>query len=459
LRLNNADQVSRISQDGNQAVPLQRHSWPKWTLAALVACAGACASSAHASGFYTPDIGAHTTGRGAAWVVGVDDLTAIYLNPAGLACVRGTNFTIENNLDVFHTSYRREPFGPTIHNQNPVDIIQFGALSSDFGLKSLTFSLGFFGPYGVAEKYDLDGPQRYQAVEIKRGQVYYLAGVGWAPAEWARVGFAAGPGEFSEDDTYAFSAFDEGLPATDVVAHVKISQVGAPMYVLGAQFGPFRGFETGFSYQLPTDVKLKGKVRADLPPLFGAFTGGDVYTDNITVYLNFPQIARVGVRQRFTPEFDVEFDLVYTGWSRLEYQTIEFEKEVLMEDQKEATGWRDTLDMRLGGEYEILRRVFVRAGGWHDDSATPPTHLAAGGIEMPRWGASVGFGAAWKGIEFNAAYSHIWMEKEHVTPDEVLEPGLGDPRGVYWGSYDMFLFGVNFNFTDMAAAFKKRGGS
>jgi len=410
---------------------------------------------AFASGFYTPDIGAKTVGRGAAWIVGVDDLSAIYLNPAGLANVKGTNILVTNNFDVFHTWYQRTPIEHPVHNENPVDIIQLGVISSDFGLEKWTFAIGMYGPYGVAEKYDPSDPQRYSAVEIKRGQAYYMVAFGWAPMEWLRVGGGVGIGEFSEEDTYAFSAFHEGMPKYDILAHVKIHQIGNIMYAAGVQLGPFNGFETGMSYQPRTDVTLRGSVKAPLPDLFAAFVGERVYTDKMTVSLKFPDIVRFGIRQRFTRKFDLEADAVWTGWSRFKSTKIDFKKEELMEDMNTPTGWRDTWDFRLGGDYELFPRFFIRAGGWIDQSATPPSHLEPGGIEMPRVATNGGFGYKWKGVTFDFGYSHIWMEKTEVNAERLYEIKLGDPRGKYTGSYDMFVVGVNLNFNEMAEAFKK----
>jgi long-chain fatty acid transport protein len=399
-------------------------------------------------------VGAKTVGRGAAWITGVDDLTAIYLNPAGLAHIRGVNFMLVNNIDIFHTAYRRSPLEPTVRNENPADIIQFAALSSNFGLERWTFAIGLYGPYGVSERYDLNGPQRYQAVEIKRGQVYYMAGFGWGPTDWLRVGAGVGIGEFSEQDTYAFTPFDDSQPQNDVIAHVKIRQIGNVMYATGVQLGPFNGFELGFSYQPPTDVKLQGKIKAFLPPLYAAAIGEEIYRDDMTVNLNFPQIIRFGARQRITPRFDLELDFDWTGWSRFKTQKVDFKKAELMDDFEVETGWRDTWDVRFGGDYELFDRFFVRAGTWYDQSATPIQNLEPGAMEMPRWAANVGFGYTWTGITLDLAYSHIWMKEAVVHPNDVPEVEIGDARGRYAASYDMIVVGLNFNFNEIIATFR-----
>jgi long-chain fatty acid transport protein len=426
---------------------------------AILAAALLAAASASASGFYTPDIGAQAVGRGAAWIVGAGDLTAIYLNPAGLARAKGTRLQVINNFMTMPTSYRRGPTEPTVHNRNPVDVIQFLGLSSDFGLKRFTFALAFYGPYGVAESYSNTGPQRYQVAEVQRTQVYYVAGAAWAPLPWLRVGVAGGVGEFAQVQSYAFSPFGDGAVENDVIAKVRIRQFGTPAFGAGVQVGPFAGFEFGGSYEPETPVKMTGTVAAYLPPLFAAVVGEKVYMDDIAVTLRFPQTVRFGIRQQVTPRLDLEFDAVWIDWSVLKEQKVDLKKEELMEDFTIPVLWRDTWNFRLGGEFAVLPDLRLRAGGWYDQSATRKITLKPGSIETDRWAVCAGLGYTWKGITLDLAYSHVFYADAEVRGDEVLEPGLGDPRGTYRASSDLFVAGVTLDFNTIVAALRGKKGA
>jgi long-chain fatty acid transport protein len=412
-------------------------------------------SHAEGSGFYTPDIGAKTVGRGGAWIAGVDDLTAIYLNPAGLAHVKGENLMIVNNFDVFHTAYKRSPVEATVHNRNPVDVIQFAGLCSNFGLRDFTFALGLYGPYSVSESYDPEGPQRYQIVDIQRLQLYYMIGAAWKPYWWLRIGAETGVGEFGEDDVYRFSVFNENNTKTDVQAKVHLEQFGTMMYGLGFQLGPIKGFELGASYQPPNDLKLQGDVYAKLPILMAAVMGGGTYHDKITVETKFPALVRVGARQRITDRLDLEADVVWTGWHRFKEQKISFEKGELLDDYVKPINWQDTFNYRLGGDYALFDDFSLRGGAWYDRSATPVSHLEPGAVEADRWSLCGGAGYYWKGMTLDAAYSHIWVKSASVRANMIDEPELGDPRGSYRGNYDMYLLGMNLNFRKIAASFRR----
>src|SRR5881398_2848540 len=60
-------------------------------------------------GYYTGALGARAAGRGGAFVARADDVTAISVNPAGLANLRGTRIEIGNQFSYNGYAYTRAP--------------------------------------------------------------------------------------------------------------------------------------------------------------------------------------------------------------------------------------------------------------------------------------------------------------------------------------------------------------
>jgi long-subunit fatty acid transport protein len=292
----------------------------------VVAWAATFSSNAPTSGYYTLDIGPHTVGRGTAFIVGVDDLTAFALNPAGLARVRGTNLMLAGNVDFFATAYRRSPYEPVMDNEAPPELIPFAGASADFGLADWTFGAAFYVPYGVGERYDPNGPQRYQAIDISGEQRYYLGGVGWRAADWLRLGATAGAMDFTETDVCKVSPFDDGNRAFDINLRADDSQSGVFTWGAGAQFGPFGGFEAGLACFAPADLTLEGTLHARLPASLGVFFGGRDLSDRIKVSYNLPALVGFGVRQRITPALDIEADAQWMNWGRFKTLRIDLAK-------------------------------------------------------------------------------------------------------------------------------------
>src|SRR5438874_8009493 len=133
----------------------------------LAAAAALVPSLALAAGFYVPDLGVRALGRGGAFVARADDLTAAWYNPAGLADQPGTRFIGDVAFVKQSVAYQRTDemgnaagFLPVGNSAFPFTI-PFLGISSDFGLRNLTFSLSAYGPYAATYQYPEGGAQRY----------------------------------------------------------------------------------------------------------------------------------------------------------------------------------------------------------------------------------------------------------------------------------------------------------
>jgi len=126
-------------------------------------------TSALAGGFEFPDFGAQSVGRAGAFAAKADDLSALAINPAGLANQKGVNLFYSHNITRVGLDYTRAP--ATIYQTNPIypndpskdtaTSIPFSTVSNDkpwfplgaflgasydFGLDLFTFGLGVWGP-------------------------------------------------------------------------------------------------------------------------------------------------------------------------------------------------------------------------------------------------------------------------------------------------------------------------
>ncbi len=187
----------------------------KWIMGAAVALTGALSSAPVLAdgGYYTGALGARAAGRGGAFVARADDVTAISVNPAGLANLRGTHLEVGNQVSYNGYSYTRAPtldwgnaqnnMAPTVtfakvSNGTPAQAADpFIGLSTDFGLPDWTFGVAAFAPPGVAqEQFPTTGGQNYMMVHREAIILNYDATVAWkyhdlfglgVTAEWLSV--------------------------------------------------------------------------------------------------------------------------------------------------------------------------------------------------------------------------------------------------------------------------------
>ena len=158
--------------------------------------AAALASPAFADGgYYQGALGARAAGRGGAFVARADDVTAVSINPAGLADLDGTVIQVGNQFGYNSYDYTRAPtidYGqmpppaqPTtfdkVHNGTPWQAaLPFIGVSSRLGLRDWAFALAAFAPPGFSkEQFPESGGQRYLMVNREAIILNYAANAAW----------------------------------------------------------------------------------------------------------------------------------------------------------------------------------------------------------------------------------------------------------------------------------------
>jgi long-subunit fatty acid transport protein len=404
------------------------------------------------SGFFTPEVGAKAIARGGAFIASVDDLTAMYLNPGGLSRVKGTNLYMNSNFDVMYTYYRREDYLPAVRNRNPLDVIPFFGVSTDFHLDDWTFAFGLFGPNGVTQRYPYSGPQRYVVLESNSVQIYYTLGVGWHPIRWARLGFDIMMTQFAKEDYYAFSVLRDRNSKYDVNACFMAKSEFLPTWAAGIILEPVPWFHLGFSYIAASNPDLTGSLSADMPEFYASLLGFDRYEDKIEVGITYPEQYRGGVRWLFRDIFDIELAFSYIPWSKLVSFPVDLEKEILIEDFDLWLLWEDSWSYRIGGTYRLGDHWEFHGGYYWEGPAAPDATMGPGGVEGDRNALGTGLTLKYFGFDLTLAYSHVFMS-DRIIPSAA--PGtLDDGRGKYKGSFDMLDMSINMNFEKLYYSFK-----
>jgi len=146
-------------------------------------------------GYYQGALGARAAGRGGAFVARADDVTAVSINPAGLADLDGTVIQVGNQFAFNRYDYTRAPtidYGQTpppaqptifdkVHNGTPWQAaLPFIGVSSRLGLRDWAFALAAFAPPGISkEQFPESGGQRYLMVNREAIILNYAASAAW----------------------------------------------------------------------------------------------------------------------------------------------------------------------------------------------------------------------------------------------------------------------------------------
>jgi long-subunit fatty acid transport protein len=422
---------------------------PRSAVRLLALLAATVAARAHADGgYYSGTTGARAAGRAGAFTARADDLAAVIYNPAGLARAPGTLIQGGNRFSHNAQSFARQatldwgdlqngvpPYVQfaEVENEQPWQLLEpLLGVASDLGTRDFTFALSAHAPPGVGRvEFPQDGGQRYMMVGRDALIVDYGASAAWR----LRDDFAVGAGlHWIHVPKLRYQLVIDASPfpgdvhpvssTLDMLATVDGSDPFTLNAILGAWWRPTSFLELGLSGQvIPTAIETESTLHVD--PLSPGIEEQVVLrrdgerADDVRLTLPLPITVRAGARylhRRAERElFDVELDLVYESWSRVDSFVVDGDGLVAnLLAQRVDVGrieiekhWRDTLGVRLGGDYAVLAALLtVRGGLFYETAVADRSHAHvdfAGGQQL---GGALGASLFVLGLEVALAYQY-----------------------------------------------------
>jgi long-subunit fatty acid transport protein len=237
-------------------------------------------------------------------------------------------------------------------------------------------------------------------------------------------------------------------PRYDILATMNVK--GGPQFTgnFGALVGIGDSIQIGAYVQLGYHLADTGTLNLDLSNLnqslgFNAKQNGNA----VTLSLNQPTIARLGVLYRPLPRLTVELDGVYEGWSTLNQITVcpgtVSGGTCVSKDSVALTptlnqqvqpivqnmDFVDAFSVRLGGEYviELVVPLKLRLGFIYETSAVPEQQTR---VDFPDLGGefvTAGLGSRFGPIDVNLAFNYGFSSQRSVTDSTLLMP-TSDPN-------------------------------
>lgn len=391
------------------------------------ACAAAllASSGAGATGFNFLENGAKAMMQGGAFAAQADDLTAIHLNPAGLAQQPGLGLLADGQLLQHDVTFKRQnpgfdPQNPTalpeqVQNTGGLFALPFFAASYGFPLagRPLTVGLGLYAPPTVgryrfpspdmtqdaAGKYVAPpqkyAPQRYALIGADLFVAYPTLTVAFAPHPRVHVGvsgqlvltsFAFSQVLFA-GDALGIKAESIAQENPDYDVRVDMSLEGRPTAtaILGVLARPTDWLQVGASFRPPVAITARGSMRVQLSPFFTE-AGATVQGDTASLQLTLPMEGHLGVRVAPSARWGVNAELVYTGWDSIDALRVVPEGVSLKTGptaEPVAVGttdipkqWRPSLSARLGGSVDVVRQLTVHAGALFETGAASEAYTS-----------------------------------------------------------------------------------
>ena len=247
------------------------------------------------------DHDAFATARGDAFVATADNPSAVYYNPAGITQLRGHNTRASVNvLDV--QSEFEDRRDRNFDSKNKFALVPGLFYTYSPSNCPISLGIGYYLPYGLSFEWSDTTPFRTATTQ---GELQYhtVNGViAWQATETLSI--AAGP-----TVNYAKTDLRRGIAIVGDEFKFKGDD-----YDLGATAGifwkPLERHAFGVSYRSSTKMELEGKSRVS-PLTYG------VPPQNASANLPLPQVIIAGYSFRPTPRWNLEVNLDWTDWDRV----------------------------------------------------------------------------------------------------------------------------------------------
>ena len=380
------------------------------------------AMQASAGGFAIHEQTAFGVGQGNAITAGVEDPSAIYINPAALSEVSGNEMM--GGLNYVNTRSSVENNGQSSRNLHDDDFLPNIFANYHIPTSNITLGIGTYTPFGLATTYKDNSFTRFAAIQTELRTIYVTPGVAWQPVPYFSVG---GGMSFVHSSAVLSRAIFLGAVGVGE-GKIRITDTDdAYGYNLGILVKPTEKIKFGFTYR--SRVRLQYD-NADAKFTDAALTGGAftvVKASGINVPI--PPVINTGIQLQITPNWAAELDYNFTRWSEFKNLNARFSPSIpALGGLAPISGftliqnWHDTSSIRLGTRYTLPNNLQLRTGIALDQSPIPSSTLSPSIPGADILTLNTGLGYSWNKINFDLSYMAIFYRTRKVT-NSALETG------------------------------------
>lgn len=377
---------------------------PQFLAAAMIA---APAGSVLASGFRLPDQDAFATARGEAFAATADNPSAIYYNPAGITQlpghqVRGGVYGLK--LDITYES----PEGKEYKNGEQLHAVPQLFYTYSPEKLPLSFGLGVYSPYGLSSEWSDD--TGFRTVSTQGRLTYFTINPVMAWKISPEVSMAGGL-----TVNYADINLQQGF-ATPLPGYGDNYQFKGNAVALGFNAGllwkPSTYLQFGLTYRSATTMDFDGSTDLSSPS-FNA-------NQDASAEFKFPSSIVFGVSWRPTPRWNLEFNIDWTDWNRLDSVTIH---QSPLPDSTLVLNWESSFYYEFGVTRYLNHGWSVSAGYIFNENSVPSANYQPLVADQNRHFLSAGVGYQHGRMGIDLAYQFGY------GPTRTVEGSATSPLG------------------------------
>lgn len=398
----------------------------------------AAVREAEAAGYALREQSASALGNAfAGATAGVEDLSYMFFNPAGLTRLSGSRILVVGTVimphldlhDVEGSTAAGVPIGGN-NGGNPGETglvpVMYGMwdIQETFGLEeNIKLGIGVNVPFGLETDYRDGWIGRYHGLHSKVRTVNVNPALAWEVVKG--LSFGAGVQAQYMDvrltNAVDFGSIGAAFGGTPTADDGRVKAKGDDLgwgYNLGLLWQPLTSTRLGAAWRSAIDHRLKGDgdftldsagIGATIQRATGLFQDGGIHGDVTT-----PETLSFGVHHEVDEQWSVMAEAQWTRWSRFHELKIEFDNPAQPDNITEEE-WHDTWFLGVGATFRPDDAWTLRTGlAWDQD----PTRNRHRGPRIPtddRYWLSLGLG--WNPIpnlKLDLGYTRIFIRDTSI---------------------------------------------
>ncbi len=350
-------------------------------------------ATALASGFAIPEQSAKSLGMGGVGVAADLGAASIYYNPGALGWEEGIAAELSGTLII--PSFRYEPIRSvdgTPANAN-TQVFVLPAAFFAFPAGPIHLGVGVFANFGLGLEWPATFDGRFDSQSSNLQTFTFNVTAAWKIHRHISIGAGF-------DLVRATVQLSQRLNMIDAEGLLTL---GGGTWGAGANAGIATHFiddrlSIGVTYRSAVSLTFDGRADFVVPPEFE----GTLRDQAIRTTIVLPHIISLGVSFKVLPKLQLSLDGTYTTWSTIDAFRFDFEDDAL--DQELRRDWVNTVTFRLGGQWEVVNKLTLRAGFGFDQSPAPAETLSPSLPDAHRLFGSLGVGYRFGNFSIDGAY-------------------------------------------------------
>ncbi len=405
-------------------------------------------SGVRAANVDTFGIGSKATALGGAFSAQTDDPFAVHYNPAGLVhiarpMVSGGVHMIDPQLEVHN--YHVASADPAVNGYRSFDDDSPNLYVPHLGFAMpLTdrwaAGLALYVPYGLDLEWSSNpaaNPAAYNCFHSYYGRMVVTPAAAYRIDEHWSIGFGVVLGRSETGiEHLIYNPLVPALHGKRIKAELEDDFNHS--FNIGVLFQPVESVSLGLTYRSEAKAEFEGDIHVYGVP--GLDT--DISMDSI----DHPQQIQLGVCYQPLPVLSFEVDLVWTEWSVAREQLTSFDTAFLVygpdAPQRLRREWDDTLQVKVGIEWQTTDILALRLGYFYDPSPIPEDSFDVLWPDGDKKTYSLGFGLDLGDFTIDGVFQYIRTEADRQIGGESvnLNHTYGDvpvslsAKGELWGA-------------------------